>query len=214
MSSSEPHCFSPLAECTVLVTICGRAMSHHRVSTVERLYSNMPLDFWARHEWLHSMLSKRIKNLATSYPSFAVAADPMIIFACMVAQAAIIYLCSIMEAVAEDEDEAEAESTPVTVSVPVSTYQERGLQAAREIARLAREHERLGYFKAHFFLPLALFLSAKWLATHSDRRTGERSSSEAEAEALQASLDMLRKMEGMNNLAAHHLSILQGVLNR
>ncbi|EAW15012.1 Zn(II)2Cys6 transcription factor [Aspergillus clavatus NRRL 1] len=214
MASSDPHSLSPLAECTVLVTICGRAMAHHRVSTVERVYSNMPLDFWACHEWLHSMLVKRIKNLTAMYPSFAVVVDPMAIFACMVAQAAIIYLCTIIEALTEDEDEAWAESTPVTVSVPVSTYQERGLQAAREIVRLAREHERLGYFKAHFFLPLTLFLSAKWLATHSDRRKVERSSSETDTEALQALLNILRKMEGMNNLAAHHLSILQGFRSR
>ncbi|KAE8393611.1 fungal-specific transcription factor domain-containing protein [Aspergillus alliaceus] len=203
IACNEYLSLSPLAECTILVTIAGRALTHHRVSAVESVYGNMPQDFWARHEWLYSMISRRIKNLAIDYPSIPMIIDPMAMFTCMASQASVIYLCIIMESLAKDEA-SRARMVP---------YQERAFHAAQEIARLGREHERLGYFKTHFFMPLAISLGAKWLGLHTDFRIEhpERPLIEPTEVSLQALLGILRRMGEMNNLATYQLSVLKGL---
>ena len=138
IASSNPSLFSPLAECAILVTIYGRALSHNQVSTVEQVYGNAPLDFWLRHEWLDSMLTKRMKNFSLNYPTVSIFTDPMLLFTFMVGQITSLYLCKIMEALGESEQ----------YKATVAEYQGRALWAAREIARLSKEHGHIGYFKA------------------------------------------------------------------
>ncbi|KAI2635662.1 fungal-specific transcription factor domain protein [Hypomontagnella submonticulosa] len=200
MSSAEMRPYAPLAECVILVTICSRALSHKQIYTIETLYSNIPLDFSSRHDWLDSMLTRRLNNLQLNYPSVTVAENPMIIFSYMVAHAAVIYLCRIVEALSRNDQNQSL----------VWEFQERGLWAAREIVRLAKEHEHLGYFRAHTFMPLTIYLSAARLAKHLEIRKGELEAKEIDdvERLLRASIEALQKLQSVNNLANYYLQLL------
>ncbi|KAI5863948.1 fungal-specific transcription factor domain protein [Durotheca rogersii] len=200
MSSAEIRLYSPLAECVILVTICSRALSHKQIYTIESLYSNAPLDFSSRHDWLDGMLTHRLNNLQVNHPSLTVAEDPMIIFSYMVAHSAVIYLGRITETFARTDQNQSL----------VWEFQERGYWAAQEITRLAKEHEHLGYFKAHTFMPLTIYLGASRLAKHLDTRKGEMNPKEAEdaERSLRASVETLQKLQSVNNLANYYLQLL------
>jgi len=186
IASNEHTLFSPLAECAILATICGRAMSHSQVSNVERAYGNASLDFWLRHEWIDGMLSKRLETLASNYPVVSAVADSMLLFAFLLAQTAVIYLADIIESLAPEQ----------RCQPNVNEYQKRAMVAAREIARLSKAHEHIGFFKvrpvstphpspryhewgtgltntsmlqAHIFLPLTIYFGAS--RASSTRRT-------------------------------------------
>nr|UOS85798.1 transcription factor [Hypoxylon rubiginosum] len=201
MSSADMRPYAPLAECVILVTICSRALSHRQIYTIETLYSNIPLDFSSRHDWLDGMLTRRINSLQVNYPSLSVADNPMIIFSYMVAHSTVIYLCRIIETLSRNDQNQSL----------VWDFQERGLWAAQEIARLAKEHEHLGYFKAHTFMPLTIYLGASRLARHLEVRKGELKTSEIEdvEMSLRASVEALQKLQSVNNLASYYLHLLQ-----
>ncbi|KAI0838354.1 fungal-specific transcription factor domain protein [Hypoxylon sp. FL0890] len=201
MSSAEMRPYAPLAECVILVTICSRALSHKQIYTIETLYSNMAIDFSSRYDWLDGMLTRRLNNLQVTYPSLTVAENPMIIFSYMVAHAAVIYLCRIIETLSRlDQNQS-----------LVWEFQERGLWAAQEIARLAKDHEHLGYFKVHTFMPFAIYLSAARLAKHLEVRKGEMETDQIEnvEKSLHASIEALQKLQVVNNLANYYLQLLQ-----
>ncbi|KAL8907695.1 MAG: hypothetical protein Q9207_001264 [Kuettlingeria erythrocarpa] len=188
--------FSPLAECAITATICGRVLSHNHVSSAEQIYGNAALDFWLRHEWLHGILVKRRDSLSFNYPSVSAFADPMLIFALMAVHATSIYLCEIAETSRHVEH----------YEATVVEYQNQALVAAREIARLSREQDQ-----AHVFMPFAVFLSAKRLITH--RRLNPLGTNTLRTESLdgelQGCMEALGKMQRMNNLAKHYLEILE-----
>ncbi|KAI2602599.1 fungal-specific transcription factor domain protein [Hypoxylon sp. NC1633] len=200
MSSAEMRAYAPLAECVILVTICSRALSHKQIYTIETLYSNIPLDFSSRHDWLDAMLTRRINNLQANYPSLSVAENPMITFSYMIAHSTVIYLCRIIETLSRNDQNQSL----------VWEFQERGLWAAREIARLAKEHEHLGYFKAHTFMPLTIYLSSSRLAKHLDIRKGELEAQELQEveKSLHTSIEALQKLQSVNNLANYYLQLL------
>jgi len=138
IASNDHALFSPLAECAILVTICGRAMSHSQVSKVEKAaYGNASLDFWLRHEWLDGMLNKRLDALTVTYPVVSAVADSMLLFAFMLAQTTVVYLANIIEGLG-----AGTQYQPA-----VAEYQKRAMRAATEIARLSKAHEQIGYIK-------------------------------------------------------------------
>ncbi|KAI1210245.1 fungal-specific transcription factor domain protein [Annulohypoxylon truncatum] len=200
MSSAEIRPYAPLAECVILVTICSRALSHKQIYTIETLYSNIPLDFSSRHDWLDGMLTRRLNNLQVNYPSMTVAENPMIIFSYMVAHAAVIYLCRVVESLSRNDQNQSL----------IWEIQERGLWAAQEIARLAKEHEHHGYFKAHTFMPLTIYLSATRLAKHLEVRKDELETNQARdiENSLHVSVEALQKLQSVNNLANYYLQLL------
>ncbi|KAI1377953.1 fungal-specific transcription factor domain protein [Hypoxylon crocopeplum] len=200
MSSAEMRPYAPLAECAIIVTICSRALSHKQIYTIETLYSNIPLDFSSRHDWLDDMLKRRLNNLYANYPSLTVAENPMIIFSYMIAHSAVIYLCRIIETLSRNDQDQSL----------VWEFQQRGLWAAQEIVRLAKEHEHLGYFKAHTFMPLTIYLSSSRLARHLDVRRGELETEEFEdvENFLHTSIEVLQKLQSVNNLASYYLQLL------
>lgn len=200
MSSAEIRPHAPLAECVILVTICSRALSHKQIYTIETLYSSIPLDFSSRHEWLDGMLTRRLNNLQVAYPSITVADNPMIIFSYMVAHATVIYLCRIVESLSRNDQNHSL----------VWEFQERGFWAAQEIARLAKEHEHLGYFKAHTFMPLTIYLSATRLAKHMEVRKGDLETNQIREidNSLHTAIEALQKMQSVNNLATYYLQLL------
>jgi hypothetical protein len=229
IASHEHALLSPLAECAILVTICGRAMSHSQVSSVERAaYGNASTDFWLRHEWLDGMLNKRLNALTVTYPVVSAVTDPMLLFAFMVARTTVVYLAGIIEGYGADSQ----------YQPTVEEYQKRAIRAGQEIARLCGAHEQIGYIKvshpiestsstvadltkAHIFLPLTISLGASCLAVPScsprdelDVTTGafrlmDNENGPELGPDMQSCLDALRKMQGFNNLAKDHLGILE-----
>ncbi|KAI0165154.1 fungal-specific transcription factor domain protein [Hypoxylon sp. FL1284] len=201
MSSADVRPYAPLAECVILVTICSRALSHRQIYAIETLYSSIPLDFASRHDWLDGMLTRRINSLQVNYPSLTVADSPMVVFSYMVAHSTVIYLCRIIETLSRTDQNQSL----------VWDFQDRALWAAQEIARIAREHEDLGYFKAHTFMPLTIYLGASRLARHLEIRKGEMETAEAEdvEASYRASIEALQKLQSVNCLATYYLHLLQ-----
>ena len=60
-------------------------------------------------------------------------------------------------------------------------------------------------------MPVAIYLGAERLITHRNVRNSEPPTSEDESVdlALQGCLEVLRKMQSVNNLARYHLRILE-----
>lgn len=137
IESGDHNFLSPLAECAVTVTICGRALSHSNVAGVERAFGNPSLDFWIRHEWVDGILTRTVNSISLNAPVVSAMADPMMFFAIMVAHATTILMCQIAETSAMDDQSR----------TKVSEYQLRAMQSAQEIARMAKAHEHIGYFK-------------------------------------------------------------------
>ncbi|KAK0641931.1 fungal-specific transcription factor domain-containing protein [Cercophora newfieldiana] len=141
IASPDHAMLSPLAECVILVTICGRATSHSQVSNVERAaYGSASVDFWLRHEWLDGILHKRLNALASTYPVISTIGDSMLLFSFMVAQTTIIYLANIIEGFGADSQ----------YGPTVADYRKRAICAGQEIAMLSKAHEQIGYIKVSF----------------------------------------------------------------
>jgi len=203
MASVGSHATSPLSECIVLMTICSRALAHKQVTDMEVLCGNSPREFTSRHDWLNSLLTSRLNSLKANYPPASFTSDPMIIFAHLVARTAIIYLCHIMEPLSKDVQ---------TFSL-VSNQQDRAVWAAQDISRLAGELENIGYFKAHTFTSLPIYLSAAKLRYHLERQKTQLHSSHSSVhkieESLKVSLGALRKLRSVNNLANYYLHMVE-----
>ena len=137
IASNDHALFSPLTECAVLATICGRAISHRQVSSVEQAYGNTSLDFWLRHEWLDGMLGRHLEALSAAYPIISAVTDSMLIFAFTLGQAAVIYLSHIVKGLESDQQ----------CQTPAFTFQQRALGALQEISRLSKSQEHVGFFK-------------------------------------------------------------------
>ena len=135
--SGEQSIFSPLTEVVVLVTMAGRAISHMHATTVERAHGNASLDFWIRHDWLDSTLTRKMDSLTTTIPMMSAMADPMLLFAFLMGHATTIQMCQI----------AESAATEASCRSPSAEHNIRAMRAAREIAVLAKAHEQIGYFK-------------------------------------------------------------------
>ncbi|KAI1385803.1 fungal-specific transcription factor domain-containing protein [Hypoxylon trugodes] len=200
MSSADTRPYAPLAECVILVTICSRALSHKQIYTIETLYSNMPLDFSSRYNWLDGMLTRRLNNLQANYPSFSVAEDAMIIFAYTIAHSAVIYLCRIIETLSRNDQDQSL----------VWQFQARGLWAAQEISRLAKEHDHFGFFKAHTFMPFTIYLSAARLSKHLAAQKCELGTKDVKdvEKSFRTSIESLQKLQSVNNLANYYLHLL------
>lgn len=160
MASGDHNFLSPLAEAVLLVTVTGRAVSHAQVSGVERAFGGAapPLDFWLRHEWLDGMLSHSLDALTVNTPVVSALADPMLLFAFMMAHATTIFMCQ----VAETSSSAMLDSH---CAAAVVEYQHRATRAAGEIAGLAKAHEHIGYFKVRHWDDLFL-LSVRCATRH------------------------------------------------
>ncbi|KAK4184686.1 pyrimidine pathway regulatory protein 1 [Podospora australis] len=204
--TSGDRLLSPLAESAILVTICGPALSQRC-----RSYGDTFLDFSMKQDWLSGMVT----SLSVSSSGISGGADSMQFFALMMAHHFRITMCEIVESMRAEN----------RCHFDLFAYQTQAIQAASEIARLAKTHEHLGFVKAHIFLPWAISSAASRLMTHSTQclvdmellsttmgnhppGTDRVRDSVMEGE-LQYCMDALRKMQRHNNLARDHLSILE-----
>ncbi|KAH8196236.1 hypothetical protein TruAng_009593 [Truncatella angustata] len=198
---NELRTYSPLAECAILVTIAGRAMAHKQVATMEVFLGSPPTEFYERHEWVYDMLTRRIASLEANHPNLSLVSNSLVIFSYLVAQTSIIFLSHIMDPL---------------VAIPgsraaVRQFHRRGVFAAQEIARLAKEHETLGYFRAHTFMPQVIYFCAARMVTHRELWKDELDADEQQVidTTYQTSLHALDNFVWVNNLASHYRSKLE-----
>lgn len=170
-----------------------------------RIYpsSSTVSDICARYDWIESLLARRLSNLQARVPASAAGAPPlesMDVFLYMLAHSITVVLCNCIEALSSNEQS----------QAMLWRFQERGLWAAQEIARLSKEHQHAGLFKAHPFTPLTIYLSAARLAKHIDLHKDE--ADVQAAEGIEASRRMahqsLQKLMPVNRLADHYLQLL------
>ncbi|OCL02954.1 citrinin biosynthesis transcriptional activator CtnR [Glonium stellatum] len=185
ITSSDSKYLSSFAECIILATICGRSLSHRQQSAVEHVYGEVSQHFWDQHQWLDTILTKRVQLISLKYPSASEHIDPMLLFVNMVAQTTILYHCKIMESISWQTDEYQ--------TIIIGSKQ-RALSAAREIVSLTKILSQLSYFKIHPFTPLPLSLCADFFMTHQDL-------DESLPLQLQEVLEALRELTTVNNLA-------------
>lgn len=204
------HCLLPsLAEFAVLATVCGRALSHAMSS---RAYSGASMEFWARHKWVEAMLSRVIDGVTASNPMASAVTDPIVFFTLMMAHSTTIYTCEILESLGMDNQ----------YQPTMMECQSRAIHAASEVARHAKAHEHIGYFKAHTFLPWAISLAASRLMRQPSqmmdvlRPLTPPGSYQFECQSkfglngsLSSCMDALRKMQSFNNIAREQLSLLE-----
>jgi hypothetical protein len=138
ITTNDRKTVAPFTECIVLATICGRSLSHRQQSLVERVYGDVSQEFWDRHQWLVSILTKRTQIL----PFFSIPAleivDPMQLFTRMMAPTAILYLFKIAESLLWGIDGP---------SAMLNKYEEQASSAAQDIVNLTHVIEQLSPFK-------------------------------------------------------------------
>ncbi|KAF2204950.1 hypothetical protein GQ43DRAFT_453446 [Delitschia confertaspora ATCC 74209] len=177
--------------CIILVTISGRCLSHHQQCVVERAYGNMLQDFLARHQWLESLLSDKIKNLLALSSSCDVddePTDPMLLFTHMAAHATTLLLGKAIQ------------SVPWNYQDLASSYEKRVLEAAQNISQLSQKLAEFGYFKMHPFTPIPLFFCAEFAQG--------RKTLDATFQALYDSMtSSLRDLSAVNMLAQTCLNL-------
>jgi hypothetical protein len=77
----------------MLAALCARASFHSPKSSHPLQSSHQDGDHVNRQKWLHNTLILRIKTLEEDYPSQKNSSDLLLLFANLLAQASIIYLC-------------------------------------------------------------------------------------------------------------------------
>ncbi|KAI1452556.1 fungal-specific transcription factor domain-containing protein [Annulohypoxylon moriforme] len=192
---SGQNTLSPFAECVVLLTLGGRCAIHRPRALTENLYGNDPLEFWSRYEWLDTTLDERKRRLRPNSPATTTLSNPMLIFIHMIAATITIRLMEILS------------SRTLSTSqhrMAVDAYEDRAIQAAREIVLLARSMAQLSCFKAHPFVPGALFHGAKVLLPG-----GFGNLTSASVAGANELLETLRSFKGINNLSQDSLHKLE-----
>lgn len=184
------------AECVVILTIGGRCIIHRPHTLTETLYGNDSLEFWARYEWLNTTLDKRRRQLAQISPSPSTISDPMLVFTRIIAATIMIHL---MEMLMRRSLPAAQHRLPVDSH----SYEERLVQAAREIVSLARPVTQLSCFKAHLFVPCALFHGARILSSRL------KNSVPTDAAGIIELLVTLQGLKSVNNIAQSSMRKLE-----
>ncbi len=145
IADSDHTVRSPLTECIIWATICGRSMSHRQQSTVERVYGNVSQDFWDRHHWLDTIITQRMQILLLYYPSASEHVDPLLLFTNMVAQTTVLHLYETIESMSWETDKYQ---------FIITEYGQKSASAARKIVILAKALFPLSYFKASLKVPV------------------------------------------------------------
>ncbi len=143
---SEHTTVSPFQKCIIVVTICGRAMTHHQQSKVECVYKSVSEDFWNRHQWLETLLTQQELILSLEYPSASEHVDPTMLFIDMTVHATVLYLYKIVESMPWKSEYYQE---------LVLECQQRALTAALHMITLTKPLSQLSCFKVN--LSLAYF---------------------------------------------------------
>lgn len=134
----NPTTRSPFNECIVLATICGRTLSHNQQYNIRCLHGDGEADWSDWDTWFDNILSARLQILSKCYPSPTTGYDPMLLFAHVIAQASVIYLCKEVKSMVWPNGKARSLRTE---------YQQRALNAAEHIVKLAYALVEFSVFK-------------------------------------------------------------------
>ncbi|RAK97281.1 fungal specific transcription factor domain-containing protein [Aspergillus ibericus CBS 121593] len=147
---------SSFTELILLATIVGRALSHRQTLAVEQLHplhNHQSLDsFWARHTYLHDLLTHRIQILST-YPQV----DPMLMFARIIAQSMVLFLHSVLETITWKTGDH---------LLGIIEFERVCVLAAHEVVGLVKVQSSLGYFKVHPLTPTPLIMCTEFFSAH------------------------------------------------
>ncbi|KAF3766615.1 hypothetical protein M406DRAFT_37614 [Cryphonectria parasitica EP155] len=210
MATGNARGFAPLADCSILMTICERALDCKNDASSEASYDDLPMELKFQNDWLNSLLTTRLNSIELHYRAAPRAGDPMTIFIHLMARTANMHVSQAMG------DSLSLETTDSSMSsFPSWNMQDRSVWAAQEIPRLAQELEHLGHFRAHTFTALPIYLSAIRLGRYVGRQkvlelSPLQTATLHEVESsLRACLEALRKLQAMNMLAAYYLQLFQ-----
>ncbi|KAH8901540.1 hypothetical protein GQ53DRAFT_707900 [Thozetella sp. PMI_491] len=202
MPLASPRHYSSLAECAILANICARILSHKQIMSLGSVYgSTSALNHGASHDWLDTIVTRRLQSLQARCPSTVLGMDPMNVLCHMLAHSAIIYMCESIETTPGKEQN----------QAIIRQFQERALAAAKDITRLASDHQQFGCFRSHTFMPLPIYLAASRLGKHLEIRATELKPEDVDSieESRRACLDVLQKLKPVNHLAAHYYYLLE-----
>ncbi|PYH98410.1 fungal-specific transcription factor domain protein [Aspergillus ellipticus CBS 707.79] len=143
---------SSFAKCVLLASLSGRTLSHRHLSLAEHVCGHSPQDVWTRHQWIDTTLTAHLQ-LWFPLGSPAECTDPMLLFAQMIGQTAVLSLYDILQATLW-----ETEAGGLLLE-----YEASALRAARETITLAHNLRHLSCFKVHPFTPIPLSLCAEFL---------------------------------------------------
>ncbi|KAF9895179.1 hypothetical protein FE257_000081 [Aspergillus nanangensis] len=150
--SHESAAVSPFCECIILATICGRGLAHRQKLAVEQINGAVYEGFWNRHQWLHEMVSHRIRLL--SAPAHV---DPMLVFARIIAQTMVLFLHNVLESITWKTGDH---------LLGIIDYERLCVLAAHEVLKLVKLQAQLGYFKVHPLTPIPLLMCADFFTAH------------------------------------------------
>ncbi|KAK2592583.1 hypothetical protein QQS21_009728 [Conoideocrella luteorostrata] len=139
IADRNPTVRSPLNECIILATICGRTLFYNQLYNVRCLNGDNEPDSSDWNAWLDNSLSVRLQILSTCYPSPTSGYDPMLLFAHVIAQASVMYLCKELNSMLWSNAKARSLRTE---------YHQRALNAAEHLVNLARALVEYHVFKA------------------------------------------------------------------
>ncbi|KAL4892833.1 fungal-specific transcription factor domain-containing protein [Aspergillus ambiguus] len=144
---------SSFGECIIVATICGRALSHRQKVAIEQANGDIFDGFWSRHQWLHDVLSHRIQVLSSS-----LYADPMLIFARIVAQTMVLFLHNILESIIWKTGDH---------LLKLIECERLSVLAVHEVLGLLKLQAQLGYFKVHPLTSIPLLMCTEFFSAHS-----------------------------------------------
>ncbi|KAI0382683.1 hypothetical protein F5Y04DRAFT_287732 [Hypomontagnella monticulosa] len=149
---------STFAECIIVSTVIGRALSHRQQSTVDNIYLNESREFWERHEWINNVLIQRMDIFSLNYPTAVQEADPMLLFISMMWRTTVLYMYQLIKSMIHPTDEKR--------SSVLADYTRQSTIAAKEIVNLTNKLSQLNSLKVHPLTPIPLSLCAEFFVSY------------------------------------------------
>ena len=141
----SPRTTSSFNECIILATICGRILFQGQQYRVRCVYEDVAMDWSDQYQWLDGILTKRLHVLSQYYPLPTETCDPKLLFANIMGQATVVYLCKGVESVCGPNDAGRA---------LLAQYQHKALTAAEQIVNLAKALTESHLFKASLWITI------------------------------------------------------------
>ncbi|CEJ92460.1 hypothetical protein VHEMI08112 [[Torrubiella] hemipterigena] len=195
MTESRPCVLSPLNECIIFATICGRSLLQYQQHSIRSVYGDESTDQPDHQQWLNGILASRLQILGEHYPAPADTDDTMLLFAHIMAQTSILYLCQSgiygrPGAMVQDRQD------PATLDML-----KPGLEAATRVASMAELLTEFHVFNIHPLMPMPLFVSVEFL--YNNRERGESIKAQ-----LERFLGILGKLKNINDLSKSYVHLL------
>lgn len=134
MTESRPCVASPFNECVILATICGRSLLQYQQQSIRSVYGDESTGQQPDHQqWLNGILARRLQILGEHYPAPADTGDSMLLFAHIMAQTSILYLCQ-SGIYGRPEAMVQNHQDPATTTLDLL---KPGLDAATRVASMA-----------------------------------------------------------------------------